>query len=452
MSLSLFRCIALSVFAVLSAHASAPSVVLSASPSSGAAPLAVLFDGSGSAASGAVSYQWQFGDGGSSTAAAVSHIYNVAGTYTATLVVADSMGNQSPASSVVITVNGTGEGPVTQDMSFRLAPFTSNFKIIRNKPNLPNLNLDSFTFRAAFNSVDLPPSLLNLAAQIKINNSFVVNGVIGNENSFQNPSNLKFPNYYAFINIPDQQIFFQISKANLAAALLLTGATNESVTKSVPVTIAITIGSQTYDFTQSFDYSSILNVSSIGKYDLVKKTGDINEGFFVVNKASAIEVQNTHSHYFEFDGYLARPNNQLVIVPPAGVPSPPTGKWVFTFNEATKITVPIDRFQLKGNLITYTQPDRQKGGIHTVVIDTAKRTFVVTTWDIMSNPNFGGTGLPVRGEQFTAFSFTVRIDLDQYDNGVANAPTVLSAVTATRLTRKSTDDAFWQTGRRAPGK
>jgi hypothetical protein len=36
----------------------------------------------------------------------------------------------------------------------------------------------------------------------------------------------------------------------------------------------------------------------------------------------------------------------------------------------------------------------------------------------------------------------VRIEFDQPDG------TVLQAVTATRLTRKSEDDALWQTGRR----
>jgi hypothetical protein len=48
----------------------------------------------------------------------------------------------------------------------------------------------------------------------------------------------------------------------------------------------------------------------------------------------------------------------------------------------------------------------------------------------------------VRGQPFTAFNFTLRIDLDQPDG------TTFSAVTATRLTRRAQDDAFWQTGRR----
>ena len=41
----------------------------------------------------------------------------------------------------------------------------------------------------------------------------------------------------------------------------------------------------------------------------------------------------------------------------------------------------------------------------------------------------------------TAFSFTIRLDLDQPDGST------FQVVTATRMTRKTQDDAFWQTVR-----
>jgi PKD repeat protein len=83
-----------------------PAAVLSASPTSGTAPLAVSFDGSGSSdPDGTIaSYAWTFGDGGTGSGATISHTYAAPGTYTASLTVTDNAGAASSASTV-ITVN-----------------------------------------------------------------------------------------------------------------------------------------------------------------------------------------------------------------------------------------------------------------------------------------------------------------------------------------------------------
>ena len=82
-----------------------PTAVMSATPSTGAAPLTVTFNGSGSTdPDGTIaSYSWSFGDGGNSTAANPSHTYTSAGTYTATLIVTDNAGSTASA-GVTITV------------------------------------------------------------------------------------------------------------------------------------------------------------------------------------------------------------------------------------------------------------------------------------------------------------------------------------------------------------
>jgi PKD repeat protein len=71
-----------------------PTAVASASPTSGIAPLAVTFSGSGSSdADGSIaSYAWTFGDGGTATGVSAAHTYATAGTYNATLTVTDNLG------------------------------------------------------------------------------------------------------------------------------------------------------------------------------------------------------------------------------------------------------------------------------------------------------------------------------------------------------------------------
>jgi PKD repeat protein len=91
-----------------------PTADLTASPTSGTAPLAVHFDGSGSSDSDfndvIVSYSFSFGDGTppvTQGAPMIDHTYTSPGTFTASLVVTDSRGAQSQnAAQQTITVNG----------------------------------------------------------------------------------------------------------------------------------------------------------------------------------------------------------------------------------------------------------------------------------------------------------------------------------------------------------
>ena len=81
-----------------------PVATASGSPTSGKAPLAVSFTGSGTDPDGSVaSYAWTFGDGGSSNKQNPSHTYQTAGSYVATLTVTDNQGATGSA-TVAITV------------------------------------------------------------------------------------------------------------------------------------------------------------------------------------------------------------------------------------------------------------------------------------------------------------------------------------------------------------
>jgi glucose/arabinose dehydrogenase len=80
----------------------APSAVLDADPTSGAVPLTVAFDGSGSSGSSgeALTYLWDFGDGSppqTTDTPTTRHTYSESGTYTATLTVRDPSGAEDTA-------------------------------------------------------------------------------------------------------------------------------------------------------------------------------------------------------------------------------------------------------------------------------------------------------------------------------------------------------------------
>ncbi len=83
-----------------------PNAVISATPTSGEAPLAVSFTGAGSTDDSAIAaYSWNFGDGSAASSSAnPSHVYASAGTFTAVLTVTDNEGLTNTA-SVNITAN-----------------------------------------------------------------------------------------------------------------------------------------------------------------------------------------------------------------------------------------------------------------------------------------------------------------------------------------------------------
>ncbi len=90
----------------------APSASIAASPTSGAAPLAVSFNGSGSSDpdGDALTYVWNFGDGSAqreTSSATTSYTYTGSGTFTASLVVRDSKGASSSAATLRIDAGNT---------------------------------------------------------------------------------------------------------------------------------------------------------------------------------------------------------------------------------------------------------------------------------------------------------------------------------------------------------
>jgi PKD repeat protein len=85
-----------------------PHADFSASPVSGASPLAVAFTDKSTGAI-PLTYQWSFGDGGTSTAANPSHTYTADGAYAVSLTVTNTFGSDTATKAQLIQV---GRGPV----------------------------------------------------------------------------------------------------------------------------------------------------------------------------------------------------------------------------------------------------------------------------------------------------------------------------------------------------
>jgi PKD repeat protein len=408
--------------------AATPTAVISASPVAGAAPLGTFFDGS--ASTNVSSLLWEFGDGSVSTGTIVSHIYNVAGTYTATLTVTSDDG-KTATSQVVVTVSGSGEGVVSANTNFRWAPISGSLNL-----NFAKGGSDSFTLSSTFNTVDVPSNLSGLAASFTLNGTSIASGIMDEYGVLVSASKAR-PEFLLQLNSIEQTLFVSVKKTNLAAAVLAAGATNTTVLAPgvlVPLTFRLTVGAQTYELTEFFTYTATAGVKGLGRFNLKKAEGSVSDGFFAIALVSALENATGTGHFYEFSGYLTRPGGLILT-------APTSGNCIFRFNNADPLVIPFDRFRLSGDRVVYEQSNRDLGGIKSLVYDNATRLFTLRTWDLVARETLGGTGLPLRSDAFVGYNFSLRMDLDQPDG------TTFSVVTATRLTRRSKDDAFWQTGR-----
>ena len=110
----------------------APTASFTATPTSGQAPLAVLFDASASSdPDGTIqSYTWNFGDGQNGSGVSGSHVYANEGTFTAILTVIDSGGLMSTASQTITVTAPANLSPTaafTTTTTVGIAPVTVTF-------------------------------------------------------------------------------------------------------------------------------------------------------------------------------------------------------------------------------------------------------------------------------------------------------------------------------------
>jgi PKD repeat protein len=96
----------------------APSATITASPSSGVAPLSCAFTVGGSDPEGTpLTYAWTFGDGTTAAGASAHHVYATAGTYTASVTVRDSAGAAGITSRTISVAASVVNQPPTASIA-----------------------------------------------------------------------------------------------------------------------------------------------------------------------------------------------------------------------------------------------------------------------------------------------------------------------------------------------
>ena len=111
----------------------APNASFTASPTSGAVPVAVHFDAAGSSDpdGSIVSYGWVFGDGNAGSGVTTFHTYHNTGTYTARLTVTDNAGATGSATQIIqVTAAPIPAGPravLAASPTSGTAPLTVSF-------------------------------------------------------------------------------------------------------------------------------------------------------------------------------------------------------------------------------------------------------------------------------------------------------------------------------------
>jgi PKD repeat protein len=129
----------------------APTARATASPTSGPAPLAVTFSGSGSTDPDGdpLTYSWTFGDGGVGSGVTASHSYASAGTYPASLTVSD--GSLTHSAEVSIVVNPpSGNRPPTAVISANPESATVPFTVTLDGSGSSDPDGDPLTYRWQF--------------------------------------------------------------------------------------------------------------------------------------------------------------------------------------------------------------------------------------------------------------------------------------------------------------
>lgn len=406
----------------------------------GDAPVNVDFNSN--AAGTVTTWLWSFGDGTFSTLANPSHIYQVAGTYGVTLIVGD--GSTEETYLAVALIPGVGAGDVTPGTNFRWAPTKSTFKLNHAKPQV-----DTFNLTSVLATVDLPPILTNLPIDFAVNGVSLAGGFLNSDGEFNQSANknLARPAAYLFVDRKNQQFIVRLSRADLSGifdASYMPAADGTFANVLGDVTLTLAVGSQTYQIVLAYNYVSTAGRSGTGTFNPRGRKGAVRDGYFVVDRATALENSERTGHYFQIRARIARPNVTVDPFTPFTTPVPVAGTMRIQIGGFVD-TIPGDRFRgTTGRTITLSQPERERGGVRSFTLNLTTGQLNIRTWDLEAT-GVEGTGLPQIGDNFLGFNMVVRVDFEPIIGPPADFD--FQAVTSTRLDRFNFFDAFWETGR-----
>jgi hypothetical protein len=323
--------------------------VVTASPTSGEAPLSVLFDGSASTGS-ADTLEWNFGDGTRSTEAKPTHSYRNNGTYLAQLTL--TKGAYAVSDTVVITV-GTGGTPGPGGGTIVGAP-------AENSPGMePRLFVAGASVKLDFSETgkdtariagildvgQLPASLTGVGASVSIgaqNFAFTLDA----RGSYK--SDITATPVVGFtLNAVTGQFAFTAASADMRTAMNALGAADATVKPAsiVNIPLAVRVDTLAPTATVGASYTAAAGVSGTANYGY-KGAGDEVSGSFIIGKFAASEMtQKTGDkvHNFSIKGQITRPNGGIFR-------ASTTGHFTFVIGNYV-LEVPGGQFQYKqGNL------------------------------------------------------------------------------------------------------
>ena len=319
--------------------------VATASPSSGEAPLSVLFDSSASTG-GADTLSWDFGDGTSATEAAPTHIYRNNGTYAAQLKL--TKGAYTVFDTVLIVVGGGGTPgpgggtvvglpwPSTPGMEPRLFISSATFKL-----DFVNTASDAVRVTGIVDTGQLTSSLTGVTASVSFGwQSYAFN--LDASGAYKSDANAT-PILDFVLDQASGSFLFQATNASLATALDALGAKKETVkparTLDIPITVTIDKFSATADIGVS--YKATQGVSGTGTYAYLGVGAEISGSFLITKFVATEQTQGKTGlkvHNFSVKGQLKRPNG-------GNFSASPTGAYMFEIGSFV-VSIPGGQFRM----------------------------------------------------------------------------------------------------------
>jgi hypothetical protein len=317
--------------------------VISASPTSGEAPLTVSFSAAASAGT-YDSLRWDFGDGASGTEASVSHTYKAQGTYQARLRL--TKGFYSVIARETIRV-GTGSGGGESDSIIGTPETNSDGMVselfIRNAwltVDFANANADAAYVGGVFDPFVLPDDVTGLAASVSIG-SQEFGFTLDAAGAYRSPTD-QTPAIRFIWKPTAKQFAFQLAKSSLKAALLDLGIGNVTVKPAIELILPVTVkvGSASVTAYVGLSWRSKQDVSGQGVFSF-DKTGTKSSGCFFITKFKATEMRQPATglmvHKIQIKGQCTRPGG-------AKYKEAATGQWtVKVGNYVTSIPVGVLR-------------------------------------------------------------------------------------------------------------